>query len=86
MKPAERLDDVLAGLEVEVVRVAEDHVGAECSHLVGMERLHRSLRADGHECRRADLAVGGCEDAGTGGAVRRVDPERHSTTMASPNE
>ena len=76
----------LAGLEVEVIRVAEDHVGAEGSNLVGMERLHRSLRADGHECRRADLAVSGCEDARTGGAVRRLDPERHSTTMASPNE
>ena len=57
MDPAELLDDVLARPEVQVVRVAEDDVGAECPNLVGVERLHRSLRADRHERRRADVAA-----------------------------
>ena len=74
------------GLEVEVVRVAEDHVGAERAHLVGMERLDGPLRADGHERRGADLTVGRGEDAGARRAVRRVDAERHRASIASPNE
>ncbi len=86
VQTAELLDDVLARPEMEVVRVAEDHVGAEAAHLVGVERLDRPLRADGHECRRADLAVGCCENAGARRAVGRLHAERHSTTMASPNE
>ena len=35
---------------------------AERAHLVGVERLHRRLRPDGHERRRRDRAVRGLED------------------------
>ena len=55
----------------------EDDVGAERAHLVGVERLDRSLRPDGHEGRRADVAVRRGEDAGAGRAVGRVEAKAH---------
>ena len=69
MDAAERLDDRLAGSEVEVVRVGEDDVGAERADLVGVERLDGSLRPDGHESRRPDVPVRRGENTGAGRAV-----------------
>ena len=63
------------GPEVEVVRVRQHDVGAQRAHLVGVERLDRSLRPDGHERRRPDLAARRGEHPGTGGAVGRFDAE-----------
>ena len=82
----EFLDEFLAGPEMEVVRVREHDVGAQRAHLVGVERLDRPLRPDGHERRCPDLAARRGEHAGTGRAVGRFDAEPHSTTIASPNE
>ena len=46
---AEALDELLARPEMEVVRVAQDDVRSQRSDLVGMQRLHGRLGADGHE-------------------------------------
>ena len=81
MESAEVLHDVLARPEVEVVRVAEDHVRAERANLRGKERLDRPLRPDGHERRRADLAVGGPEDARPCSAVDGLDRKAHPATL-----
>ena len=42
-----------------------------------MQGFHRSLGADGHENRCLNLAVGQGERAGAGGAIGRMDGERH---------
>ena len=83
---AEFLDQLLARAKVQVVGVAEDDVGPERAHLVGMQRLDRALRADRHERGRADVAVRRREHPRASGAVRSLDPEAHRTTIASPNE
>ena len=75
VQSTELLDHVLARAEMEVVRVAEDHVGAERAHLGGSERLDGGLRADRHERGRPDLAVRGADHAGAGGAVGRLERE-----------
>ena len=78
----ERLYHVLAGPEVEVVRVPEDDVGPEPGDLLRQERLDRPLRADGHERGRPDLPVRGPDDAGTRSAVRRLEREAaHAATL-----
>ena len=86
MQPTELLDDVRSRTEVKVVRVREHDGRTERAHFVGMERLHRRLRPDGHERGRRDLAVRGPEHAGAGGAVGRSDAEAHRISIASPKE
>ncbi len=75
VQAAELGDDVLAGAEVEVVGVAEQDLRAERAQLLRVDRLHRPLRPDRHERRRAHLAVRGAEDAGARGAVAGEDLE-----------
>src|SRR4029078_10758796 len=77
----EVLHDVLARPEMEAGGVAEDDVRAECANLRGKERLDRPFRADGHEGGRADLAVGGMEDARPRGAVEGLDRKAHPATL-----
>ena len=88
MQSAELRDEVLAGTEVQVVRVAEQDRRAEGEQLVGIDSLDRRLGADRHERRCQDVAVRGADDAGAGGAVGGDDLERlaHSTSIASPKE
>ena len=62
--PARLIDDVGAGLQVEVVRVREDHLRAELAHRLRQHRLHGRLGADRREGWRADLAVRGRDDTG----------------------
>ena len=75
MEAAELGDEILAGPQMEVVRVAEDDLRADRVELVRVDGLHRGLRPDGHEDRRADVAVRGVEHAGTRGAVAGGDLE-----------
>ena len=77
VQAAELLDHVLAGAEVQVVRVPEDHVGAERAHLGREEGLHRPLGADRHERGRTDVAVRRAEHSGARGTVRGLDDEAH---------
>ena len=87
MEASELLDHILAGSEVEVVRVAEDDGRAHLPHLVGMQRLHRPLRPDRHERGRRDVPVEGRDDAGPGDAVEGLEREAgHRMSMASPKE
>ncbi len=72
VQAAEVADQLVAGAEVQVVRVAEQDLRAEVAHLVRVERLDGPLRPDRHEDRRAHLAVRGAQHAGARGAVGRV--------------
>ncbi len=73
MQPAKRRHPFGARPQHQVVGVAEDDVGAEFPHLVGIHRLDGAGRADRHEGRRTDDAARQREAAGTGGAVGRRD-------------
>ena len=68
--PARFTPELVAGTEVQVVRVAEEHLRPERGQLVRVDGLHRSLRPDRHEDGRPHLAVGGAQDTGTRRAVR----------------
>jgi hypothetical protein len=85
---AELGDDVLSRPEMQVVRVAEDHMRADRTYLVRMQRLDGGFRSDGHERGRRDVTVGGSKKAGARGAVRGRDRERAQRgpleTSASP--
>ena len=54
--PSSRIE-LVAGPQVQVVRVREDHLRAHRAQIVRVERLHRGERADRHERRRLDDAV-----------------------------
>ena len=71
VQAAELLDQLVAGPEMEVVRVSEHDRGTERSHLVRVERLDRAFRTDRHERRRRDVAVGRTQDACPRRSVRR---------------
>jgi hypothetical protein len=49
---------LLAGAQGEVVRVRQNHLGAGLAQSVRIDTLHRALRADRHERRCFDRAVG----------------------------
>ena len=66
VQPAKPLDALVAGAQVQVVRVGEDDRGAGRRDLVGIERLDRRVRADRHELRRLDDAVRQFQPPGPG--------------------
>ena len=87
MQSAEVLDHVLAGPEMQVVGVAENHRCAHRTHLVGMKRLHGCLGTDRHEGRCRNVAVGGVDGPGAGGAIEGLEGEAvHRISIASPKE
>ena len=60
MQTAGLADDVHAGPEEEVVRVAEQNLRADLIEFAQVECLNGGLRADRHEDRRVDrTALGG---------------------------
>ena len=61
-RPPSSSIEVLAGPEVQVVRVREHDRGAELAQLVGIEALDGRLRPHRHERRRRDVAVRGVEE------------------------
>ncbi len=75
VQPAHLADDLVAGAQVQVVRVAEDHLRAQGAEIVGVERLDRRQRAHRHERGRVDAPVRCGEDAGARGAVLVFDGE-----------
>jgi hypothetical protein len=77
VEAAHRLDELLAGSEVEVVRIAEEDRRAELAQALGVEPLHGALGADRHEGWRGHVSVGGVEDARPGFAVGRREVEAH---------
>ena len=89
MQAAEPRDALRSGAQVEVVGVAEDHLGAGRPQIARGQRLHRGLGADRHELRRVDRAVrgdnaaepgasdrGGLEPVDASGAPALTPPER----------
>ena len=63
VEAAEALDPLVAGTQVQVVRVGEDDLRAGLLEVVRVERLDRRVRADGHEGRRLDDPVRQVEPA-----------------------
>ncbi len=70
VQAAEPGDQLVAGVQEEVVRVAEDDVVAERGDLGGQQALDRRLRGERDEMRRADVAVRRVQDAGAGARAR----------------
>lgn len=67
VEPAEELDDLQAGTEIEMIRVSENDRGPQfLAQLVGRNRFDRTLRAHRHECRRLDDASRSGELASSG--------------------
>ena len=64
VQAADPPDQLVAGREEEVERVAEHHVVAELGGLLDLERLDHGLRRERDEGGRADLAVGEPQRAG----------------------
>src|SRR6185295_12347553 len=83
MQAAAPRDQVVAGPEVEMIGVAQQDLGAERVELAVSDALHRALRADRHERRRLDAAVGRRHAAapGAGVAMRHVKIERHVLSL-----
>src|SRR5687768_18451037 len=52
-------DACRAGTQVQMIRIREDDLGSNIVEVAMRDRLHRTLRADSHECRRIDDAVRG---------------------------
>ena len=61
---ARLLDDVGAGLQIQVVGVGQNRLRAKLFHGLGQDGLDGRLGADGDERRRVDVAVRGADDAG----------------------
>ena len=70
VQAAEPGDQLVAGVEEQVERVAEHHVVAERGDLGGQQALDRRLRRERDERRRADVAVRGVQDARAGARAR----------------
>ena len=61
VQPAEALDQLTAGSQVQVEGVAEDHLEAECQDLLGNKSAHAGRARERHERGRSDRPVGGFE-------------------------
>lgn len=58
VRSADGIEDLLAGLQAEVVRVVEAQAAARLLQLLGGDALERGLRRDGHKHREVDGPVG----------------------------
>ncbi len=63
-QPAGLLDDVGAGLQIQMVGVGQKSLCAKFFHRLRDDGLHGGLRADGDEGRSVDVAVRGSDDTG----------------------
>ena len=71
-QPAGLLDDVGAGLQVQVVGVGQNSLCAKFFHRFRDDGLHGRLGADGDEGRGVDVAVRGSDDTGAPEPSRNV--------------
>jgi hypothetical protein len=86
MQSAELTHEAVPRPQKQVIGVGEHDLGAGGAEVVGPERLHRGVRADGHEDRRLDHPVGSRQTARARGAVGRSQLELHRIKVASPYE
>ena len=86
MQASELGHDVFPGANMEVVGVAQDHLGADGSEVGWRQCPNRSLRSYGHEGGSAYLAMRQRKRTDPGNAVLGFDTklEHHTTTIASP--
>jgi hypothetical protein len=75
VEAAECLDYVFARTDVQMVRVAENHLDTGSAEVERGERLYRSLRANRHEGRRLHDAVRERETPGAGGTGMSIEVE-----------
>ncbi len=68
-------DQLVAGTQVKVIGVGQEHPRAQLVQLLGREGLDGGLRAHGHEARRRHAAVRELPVARACRAVARQDPE-----------
>lgn len=66
VRAADGVEDVLAGLQAQVVRVVEAQAAARLLQLLRGDALERGLRGDRHEHGEVDGPVGQREDGGAG--------------------
>lgn len=66
VRAADGVEDLLAGLQAEVVRVVEAQAAARLLQLLGGDALERGLRGDRHEHGEVHRAVGQGQDGGAG--------------------
>src|SRR5579863_6485756 len=70
MQPAGGVDDVEAGTDVEMIRVAEDDLCPHFAQFARVEGLDTALRADRHEDRSVNHAARGRETSEARARVR----------------
>src|SRR2546428_11642289 len=87
VKAAAARDQIVAGTQIEVIRVAEQNLDAEVLEVAMRDGLHRALRADGHERRRLDFAVRRRHHASSRAAVGvcHLKTERHVLSLTTVN-
>ncbi len=81
MQAAMGFDDLDPGAQPEVKGIAEDDLGTQIDQFVGRDPFHRTNRADRHEYRGVDGAVGSFEHAATGMAFGMGNAELHGETL-----
>ncbi len=69
MEAATPRDQVVARPQIEVIRVAQEDVGAELLEIPVHDALDGALRADRHEGGRRNVAVRGRHHAAAGAAI-----------------
>lgn len=62
VRSADGIEDLLTGLQAEVVRIVEAQTAARLLQLLGGDALERGLRRDRHEHGEVDGPVGQSED------------------------
>ncbi len=75
MQAVQLPDDLLAGAQVKVIRIGEDHLAADLAQLAGIQRLDGGEGTDRHERGRFDSSVRSDEGAGARCAGIRGDGE-----------
>src|ERR1043166_1518912 len=75
MQSASARDHVVAGPQVQMIGVAQQNLRAERLEIAMRDAFDCALRADGHERRRLDLAMGRRQHAGARATVSMRDPE-----------
>ena len=75
VQPSAARDQLVAGPQIEVVRIAEKDLGAERFEIAVRDRFDRALGANGHERRRLHVAVRRRHHAAARAAVAVRDAE-----------
>jgi len=78
MQPSGIADEIISGPQMQVIGVAEDDRRAALHQFLRRHRLHRGLRAHGHEDGRKDQAVAGLQSACPRGTEELVFSSRNS--------